>query len=93
MEKYTEEEVNQIRTFERAMWLRDLEVGKPLTEKQFDAINHFLGKLIVEAKAVPIQKMSIHFDKSGQAYSLDDGGLVESVNGQEVNRPLEGSCK
>ena len=72
--------------FERAMWLRDIEVGKPVTEKQFEAIRHFLGGLIDQAKAVKMETTSIHF-KNGRAYSINNNGLIDSVNGEKLIEP------
>lgn len=79
--QYTEAELKRYREIEFFMWSRDIEVGKPLTEKQFASIRHFMGDIIDQAKAVPIQSVSIHFDKLGQAHSIDNNGMIKSVNG------------
>lgn len=87
--KYSDDELKKFRETEFIMWLRDIEEGKPITKKQFSAIRHFLGDLIDAAKAVPMTSVNIHFDKLGQAHSIDNNGIIESVNG----KPLESSRK
>ncbi len=82
--EYTKEELDKYKFIERCMWLRDIEIGKPLTEKQYTAIHHFLGEIIDMAKGVKMTSVNIHFDKLGQAHSIDNNGIVESVNGKKL---------
>lgn len=82
--KYSEQELADMKKFERIMWLRDIEAGQVVTEKQFEAIRYFLGDIIDMAKAVPMKQVTIHFDKVGQAHSIDNDGMIESVNGKKL---------
>ncbi len=87
--KYSDEELKRFREIEFFMWLRDIEEGKVLTEKQFKAIRHFLGDIIDKAKAVPMRSVSIHFDKNGEAHSIDNDGFIESVNGKKLESGID----
>lgn len=81
---YSPEEIKQMREFELTMWLRDIKPGQVLTDKQYQAIRHYLGALIDAAEAIPMRKVSIHFDKVGQAHSIDNDGMIDSVNGKKL---------
>ena len=87
--KYSDDELKKFREMEFFMWLRDIEIGKPVTDKQFAAIRHYLGDLIDAAKSVPMRTVNIHFDKIGQAHSIDNDGFIESVNGKPLDSSRE----
>ncbi len=71
MREYTKEEIENMKCFERAMWLRDIKVGAVVTDKMYEAVQYFLGSLIsVLPEIKPIA--TIHFDKMGQPHTLND---------------------
>ncbi len=82
--EYSKEELEEMRKFERMMWVSSVEQGKLLTDKQYEAIRYFLGDMIDAAKAIPTKTVTIHFDKSGLAHSIDNDGIIESVNGKKL---------
>lgn len=81
MSEYTKDEMERIT---HAMRLRDIEPGIILTSEQYQAIRYFIGKMMDVVKALPVNSISIHFDKLGQAHSIDNDGIIESVNGEKL---------
>lgn len=80
--EYSEEELKKMRIFERAMWLRDIEVGKPVTDRQMEAINFFLGDMIAQVKAMKPTVATIKFTDKGDPYTTDGNPLGISIDGK-----------
>jgi hypothetical protein len=83
--EYSKEDILAI---ERMMLLRSIEPGEILTERQYETIRFFLGDLIDKAKAIKETSVSIYFDRLGAPHSIDNNGMIKSVNGVPVNEPL-----
>lgn len=64
--------------------LRDIEVGKVIDDRLYDALMFCFGDLITKVKAVKETSVTIHFDSLGQAHSIDNNGMIESVNGKKL---------
>jgi hypothetical protein len=73
-----------MRAFEAMMQLKDLKVGDVMTEKLMSAFDFFLGDLMKSARAIPLQQSVIHFDKNGQAHSIQNelGVILNTVENE-----------
>lgn len=79
------------RYFEAVLQSKDLKVGQPLTQMEFDALEHLLGDIWKVARGMKAQSLGeIKFTEKGNPYTTDGNPNEISVDGKKPLNLHEG---